>query len=64
MIRQSDDRKQAAGLRDNTGMWTRDGLAYFSVGEGRFPPPIHYLSYLDGLRSLPLDTGIYDGWMR
>ncbi len=53
MIRQSElDQKAGRWICDNTGMWTRDGLAYFSASGEEVPAAtIHYLSYLDGLQS-------------
>ncbi|EJV2710895.1 phage terminase large subunit family protein [Salmonella enterica] len=40
VIRQSElDQKAGRWICDNTGMWTRDGLAYFSASGEEVPPP-------------------------
>ena len=39
-IRQSElDQTDGRWICDNTGMWTRDGLTYYSAGDEEIPPP-------------------------
>ncbi|EEY4101440.1 phage terminase large subunit family protein [Escherichia coli] len=40
VIRQSElDQTDGRWICDNTGMWTRDGLAFYSAGDEEMPPP-------------------------
>ncbi|EFG9843680.1 phage terminase large subunit family protein [Shigella boydii] len=40
VIRQSElDQTGGRWICDNTGMWTRDGLTFYSVGDEEIPPP-------------------------
>ncbi|RVS25620.1 terminase gpA endonuclease subunit, partial [Escherichia coli] len=33
------DQTDGRWICDNTGMWTRDGLAFYSAGDEEMPPP-------------------------
>ncbi|EHU61130.1 hypothetical protein ECDEC2E_1324 [Escherichia coli DEC2E] len=54
VIHQSElDQNNGRWICENTGMWTRDGLTFFSArGDENSAAALHHVPYLDGVQSV------------